>query len=68
MVKDSIISSEEIQKPKPKIEWNERDLKAFTDIGITPPEHVCMFEKRFLKSVLIQRGNPSRELFRLWFV
>ena len=60
MVKDSIISSEEIQKPKPKIEWNERDLKAFTDIGITPPEHVCMFEKRFLSRVDTTREPIKR--------
>ena len=56
MVKDTIISNTPVQKTKPTIEWNDNDLNAYQDIGIAPPEHVCMFEKRFLNRV-----NTTRE-------
>ncbi len=45
---------------KAKIEWNDRDLKTFIDIGIIPSEHICMFEKRFLSRVDTTREPIKR--------
>ena len=62
MVRDTIISNTPVQKTKPTIEWNDNDLKAYNDIGITPPDHVCMFEKRFLSRVDTSREPIKRTI------
>ena len=60
MVKDTIISNTPVQKTKPTIEWYDNDLKAYNDIGITPPNHVCMFEQKFLSLVDVSREPINR--------
>ena len=48
------------QKPVPNIEWNNNDAKAYTDIGLQPPSHLGMFERRFLSQVDISKAPIQR--------
>ena len=48
------------QKPVPEIEWNQKDITAYTDIGLQPPSETCMFQKRFLNLVDIRQGPIER--------
>ena len=36
------------------------NLKAYNDVGITPPNHICMFEQRFLSRVDVSREPVRR--------
>ena len=45
------------QKPVPEIEWNQKDIKAYQDIGLQAPSDTCMFQKRFLSLSRYQTGT-----------
>jgi hypothetical protein len=40
----------------PKIEWNDRDIKAYQDLGLEVPETVGRWENRFLNMVDVSKG------------
>ena len=43
-------------KKEPDIEWNNKNITTYTDLGLEVPENVCMFERRFLSQVDITKG------------
>jgi hypothetical protein len=45
--------------------WNVRDIKAYTDLGLTPPERLGRFEKRFLSRVDVSKGPIERTVMNL---
>lgn len=44
------------KKPIPDIEWNDKSIKAFTDIGLEPPEHLGQFMRTFLATVDVSKA------------
>lgn len=48
------------KKPVPDIEWNDKSIKAYTDLGLEPPERLGMFEKGFLSTVDLNKGPIER--------
>ena len=48
MVSPQNISKIKDTKPVPKIEWNDKSVTAYTDLGLEVPETVCRWERRFL--------------------
>ena len=53
------------QRQVPDIIWNDRDIKAYQDLGLEVPEHLCMFEKRFLSLVDVSRGPIERSVIAM---
>jgi hypothetical protein len=53
-----------IKEPKklPDIEWNDRSIKAYTDLGLEVPETVGRWEKRFLATVHVSKGPIERTI------
>jgi hypothetical protein len=51
-----------IKEPKKllNIEWNDKSITAYTDLGLEVPEKVCMFERRFLSLVDVTKGKIER--------
>jgi hypothetical protein len=49
-------------KKLPEIEWNDRSIKAYTDLGLEVPEHVGRWEKRFLATVDVSKGPIERTI------
>ncbi len=62
----STINPEVQQKPKPDIVWNDGDIKAYTDIGVVQPGHMCMFELNFLNVVDLRKGPIERTVLRMF--
>ena len=56
MVSPQNISKIKDTKPIPKIEWNDKSVTAYTDLGLEVPETVCRWERRFLSTVDITKG------------
>ena len=42
--------------------WNNNDIKAYTSIGMDPPEHLGQLEKQFLSTVDIERCPIQRSV------
>ena len=52
-------------RPVPTIEWNDNDIKAFTDIGLAAPKHLGQFERKFLSHVDLTKGPIERTVEHL---
>jgi hypothetical protein len=48
------------QREVPKIEYNDKDVTAYTDLGLEVPETVGRWENRFLSTVDISKGPIER--------
>lgn len=53
------------QRQIPKIEYNQRDISAYTDIGLEVPEHLGMWENRFLSKVDVSKGPIERSVVHM---
>ena len=53
------------QRQEPKIEYNDRDVTAYTDLGLELPETVGRWEKRFLSMVDVSRGPTERSVIAM---
>ena len=62
MVSPQNISKIKDTKPVPKIEWNDKSVTAYTDLGLEVPETVCRWERRFLSTVDITKGPIERSV------
>ena len=60
MVVPQNISKIKETKQSPKIEWNDKSVTAYTDLGLEVPETVCRWERRFLSKVDISKGPIER--------
>ena len=49
----------------PKIEYNDKDIKAYTDLDLEVPETVGRWEKRFLSKVDISKGPIERSVIAM---
>ena len=62
MVSPQNISKIKDTKPVTKIEWNDKNVTAYTDLGLEVPETVCRWEKRFLSTVDVTKGPIERSV------
>ena len=62
MVVPQNISKIKETKQSPKIEWNDKSVTAYTDLGLEVPETVCRWERRFLSKVDISKGPIERSV------
>lgn len=65
----SSIKPKKVQKPKPEMIWNDKDIKAYTDLELQAPDNVCQFELDFLNKVDVRKAPIERtvtRMFRLW--
>ena len=62
MVSPQNISKIKDTKPVPKIEWNDKSVTAYTDLGLEVPETVCRWERRFLSTVDVTKGPIERSV------
>ena len=62
MVSPQNISKIKDTKPVPKIEWNDKSVTAYTDLGLEVPETVCRWERKFLSTVDITKGPIERSV------
>ena len=53
-------------KKQPDIEWNDKNITAYTDLGLEVPENVNMFERRFLSQVDISKGDIERTVTAMY--
>ena len=66
MTRPSNISKIKETKKEPDIEWNNKNITAYTDLGLEVPENVNMFEKRFLAQVDISKGDIERTVTAMY--
>jgi hypothetical protein len=53
------------QRQIPKIEYNDKDVKAYQDLDLEVPDHVGMWERRFLERVDISKGPIERSVIAM---
>jgi hypothetical protein len=53
------------QRQIPKIEYNDKDIKAYEDLDLEVPETVGRWEKRFLSKVDISKGPIERSVIAM---
>ena len=54
------ISKVKETKKLPEIEWNDKNITAYTDLDLEVPDTVGRFEKRFLSQVDVTKGPIER--------
>ena len=62
MVSPNNISKAQVTKKQPQIEWNDKSVTAYTDLGLEVPETVCRWEQRFLSKVDVSKGPIERSV------
>jgi hypothetical protein len=62
MVHPQNISKIKEIKKEPNMEWNDRSIKAYTDLELEVPETVGRWEKRFLATVDVSKGPIERTI------
>ena len=65
MAPKNILKIKETKK-EPDIEWNNKNITAYTDLGLEIPENVNMFERRFLAQVDITKGDIERTVTAMY--
>ena len=60
MTRPKNISKIKETKKEPDIEWNNKNITAYTDLGLDVPENVNMFERRFLSMADVTKGPIER--------
>lgn len=49
-----------VKKPAPNIPWNDRDITAYTSIGLEAPYRIGMYMRRFLNQVDVSKAPVER--------
>ena len=62
MVSPQNISKIKEPKKLPEIEWNDKNITAYTDLGLEVPETVGRWENRFLNMVDVTKGPIERTI------
>ena len=62
MVSPQNISKIKEPKKLPEIEWNDKNITAYTDLGLEVPETVGRWERRFLSKVDATKGPIERTI------
>ena len=65
MVSPQNISKIKEPKKLPEIEWNDKNITAYTDLGLEVPETVGRWERRFLSKVDVTKGPIERSVIAM---
>ena len=65
MVSPQNISKIKEPKKLPEIEWNDKNITAYTDLGLEVPETVGRWERRFLSKVDVSKGPIERSVIAM---
>jgi hypothetical protein len=53
------------RKEPTNFEWNNKDVTAYTDLDLLPPERLNMFQRRFLSKVDVTKGPVERSVIAM---